>query len=184
MRKKLLLINLATLGLLTSTVSYDVPAIARTAKMSLEKFPNGRHLICTSQPPKNDEAISVTCFRFLKQGNRIKGYFYITRMSDGSICIDGKVKKNIVNGEAVYFIKYRDVALAERESSKFEEWGFNPRLRTSRARAILDPSGAENNNFIHYRRIILDLNGMKPYKERNPGMGYQVDCFPYSWMRR
>jgi hypothetical protein len=61
---------------------------------------NGNYQFCTEPPPNDWRTGAGVCFNFTKIGDRASGYYGYPH-SDDFICVRGKVKGNLLTGEAL-----------------------------------------------------------------------------------
>jgi hypothetical protein len=80
--------------------------LARSIKQDSQTQPaistlvNGNYQFCTEPPPNDWRTGTGVCFNFTKIGDRVSGYYGYPH-SDDFICVRGKVKGNLVTGEAL-----------------------------------------------------------------------------------
>jgi hypothetical protein len=71
-----------------------------TNNQSIATLVNGNYQFCTEPPPSDWRSGAGVCFNFVKIGDRASGYYGYPH-SDDFICVRGKVKGNLVTGEAL-----------------------------------------------------------------------------------
>lgn len=165
--------NFLKIAFVTTMIVWSTDVRAESKVQSLS---DGNHLICDRQPA-NDFTTPALCFSFSKTGNRIVGYYYIQNMKYTDFCIDGEVNNNTVSGQAFYSHRFPEevVSIASGyQNSQLQDVtafvaGESDRLKVARARAILEQ------NTIHFRSALLNLNGLSNYK---PGKQSKLSsCF-------
>jgi hypothetical protein len=77
------------------------PPVKQNANtQSIATLVNGNYQFCTEPPPSDWRSGAGVCFNFIKIGDRASGY-YGYPYTDDFICLRGKVKGNLVTGEAL-----------------------------------------------------------------------------------
>lgn len=69
-------------------------------QQAISTLVNGNYQFCTAPPPSDWRSGAGVCFNFTKIGDRVNGY-YGYPYTDDFICVRGKVKGNLVTGEAL-----------------------------------------------------------------------------------
>jgi hypothetical protein len=77
------------------------PSVKQNANtQAISTLANGSHQFCTEPPPSDWRSGAGVCFNFVKIGDRVSGY-YGYPYTDDFICVRGKIKRNLVTGEAL-----------------------------------------------------------------------------------
>jgi hypothetical protein len=78
-----------------------LPSVKQNANtQAIATLVNGNYQFCTEPPPSDWRSGAGVCFNFVKIGDRVSGY-YGYPYTDDFICVRGKVKNNLVIGEAL-----------------------------------------------------------------------------------
>jgi hypothetical protein len=147
---------------------------------SVENLPDGSHRLCTDPlfpqlREKRQKQINVWCFSFRKNGNNVVGiYTYRAPKDTTRICINGKVKDNIIRGSGYEIVEgdSNPVKLAQKDFIKFYNngtWDDNLRgekavnyLRVSMPHLFRTGRYTDNSNryyaWIRYEDITFDMN--------------------------
>jgi hypothetical protein len=81
--------------------SPSLPSVKQTAStQSIATLVNGSYQFCTEPPPSDWRSGAGVCFNFVKISDRVSGY-YGYPYTDDFICVRGKIKRNLVTGEAL-----------------------------------------------------------------------------------
>lgn len=91
---------LSACGFISQTRA-NISQNANQEKTNIENLPNGNYRYCSDPNPYSEDEPDVHryCFTFTKTGNKVVGvYLYRVPKDTPSICIEGMVKDNLVNG--------------------------------------------------------------------------------------
>lgn len=91
---------LAERGLRVSGSPSSPPVKQNGNTQAIATLTNGSYQFCTEPPPSDWRSGAGVCFNFVKIGDRVSGY-YGYPYTDDFICVRGKVKRNLVTGEAL-----------------------------------------------------------------------------------
>jgi hypothetical protein len=147
---------------------------------SVENLLDGSHRLCTEPlfpqlPEERQKQIYVWCFSFRKNGNNIVGiYTYRAPKDTARICVNGKVKDNIIRGSGYEIVEggSNPVKLAQKDFIRFYNngtWDDNLRgekaanyLRVSMPHLFRTGRYTDNSNryyaWIRYENITFDMN--------------------------
>ena len=91
---------LAERGLRVSR-SPSLPSVKQNPNnQAISTLVNGNYQFCTEPPPSDWRSGAGVCFNFVKIGDRASGYYGYPH-TDDFICVRGKIKGNLVTGEAL-----------------------------------------------------------------------------------
>jgi hypothetical protein len=77
------------------------PSVKQSAStQAISTLVNGNYQFCSEPPPSDWRSGAGVCFNFTKIGDRVSGYYGYPH-TDDFICVRGKIKDNLVTGEAL-----------------------------------------------------------------------------------
>lgn len=140
---------------------------------TIETLPDGNYRFC-SEAALGDGREAGMCFRFQKTGDRIIGNYQPANSPQASLCLAGRVNRNIINGEATDFSSPTAEPLQlrpELQGGNLVNWnsaGTTRYLKVGSGQAI-EPNQATQANSgkpvgsIRFRQASLDLSSFHQY---------------------
>lgn len=145
----------------------DLPAVD-----TIETLPDGNYRFC-SESASGDGSESGMCFRFQKMGDRIIGNYQPANSPQASLCLAGRVNRNIINGEAIDFSSPTAEPLQlrpELQGGNLVNWnsaGSTRYLKVASGQAIepkhLAQAHSQPVGSIRFRQASLDLSSFHQY---------------------
>lgn len=124
---------------------------------------NGNYQFCTEPPPNDWRTGAGVCFNFTKTGDRVSGYYGYPH-SDDFICVRGKVKGNLVTGEALMVSWLgREWTSIPKTAIKWDKEGHLIIKDGKIIRTSTDASG--RTDWILFRSARLDTGGFYRYNK-------------------
>jgi hypothetical protein len=74
--------------------------LSSTAMLPIANLTNGNYQFCSEPPPNDWRSGAGICFNFVKIGDRASGHYGYPN-TDDFICVRGKIKRDLVVGEAL-----------------------------------------------------------------------------------
>ena len=109
----------------------DISQNIKQKETNIENLPNGNYRYCSdlNPYPEDEPDVHRYCFTFTKTGNKVVGvYLYRVPKDTPSICIEGMVKGNLVNGLGYENIGPASKPYTEEDFSNLNELSPNPPL--------------------------------------------------------
>jgi hypothetical protein len=124
---------------------------------AISTLANGSYQFCTEPPPSDWRSGAGVCFNFVKIGDRVNGY-YGYPYTDDFICVRGKVKGNLVTGEALMMSWLgREWSSIPKTAIKWDEEGHLMIKDGKIIRTTIDKSG--RTDWILFGSAKLDTQG-------------------------
>ncbi len=138
--------------------SPSLPAVRQNAHtQAISTLANGNYQFCTEPPPSDWRSGAGVCFNFTKIGDRANGYYGYPN-SDDFICIRGKIKRDLVTGEALMMSWLgREWPSIPTTAFKWDEEGHLVIKDGQRIRTTIDKSGSTD--WILFGSAKLDTQG-------------------------
>jgi hypothetical protein len=140
------------------SIGLSSPSVKQNANnQSIATLANGNYQFCTETPPSDWRSGAGVCFNFVKIGDRASGY-YGYPYTDDFICVRGKIKGNLVTGEALMVSWLgREWTSIPKTAFKWDEEGHLLLKDGKIIRTTIDKSG--RNDWILFGSAKLDTNG-------------------------
>jgi hypothetical protein len=124
---------------------------------AISTLTNGNYQFCTEPPPSDWRSGAGVCFNFVKIGDRASGYYGYPH-SDDFICVRGKIKGNLVTGEALMMSWLgREWTSIPKTAFKWDEEGHLLLKDGKIIRTTIDKSG--RTDWILFASAKLDTQG-------------------------
>jgi hypothetical protein len=138
--------------------SPSLPSVKQNADtQAISTLANGSYQFCTEPPPSDWRSGAGVCFNFVKIGDRASGY-YGYPYTDDFICVCGKVKGNLVTGEALMMSWLgREWTSIPKTAIKWDEEGRLLLKDSKIIRTSIDKSG--RTDWILFGSAKLDTQG-------------------------
>jgi hypothetical protein len=138
--------------------SPSLPSVKQNVKtQAISTLANGSYQFCTEPPPSDWRSGAGVCLNFTKIGDRVSGY-YGYPYTDDFICVRGKIKRNLVTGEALMMSWLgREWSSIPKTAIKWDEEGHLTIEDGKIIRTTIDRSG--RTDWILFGSAKLDTQG-------------------------
>jgi hypothetical protein len=131
--------------------------LSNTTTLPIATLANGNYQFCSEPPPHDWRSGSGVCFNFVKTGDRVNGYYGYPN-TDDFICLRGKIKRDLVIGEALMMSWLgREWTSIPKTTIKWDEEGHLLLKNGKIIRTAIDSSG--RTDWILFNSATLDAKG-------------------------